>query len=314
MSFVSPLWLLALLLAPAALLVQHLARRRARRYALRFTALASLHEALADDPQWRRRVAPAALLLAAALLAFALAHPQFRGSVALRRAELVLVLDHSGSMQAADVSPTRLAAAVSAANTFLDQLPASVKVGFVAFSTTPDTVLAPTTDRAIVRQAIDAQVAIGATQTGDALADAVRMLRPGAGARGHSAIVLLSDGAANAGQNPVAVASRAARLNISIDTVALGTPAGELTSPDPLNPPIPVPPDPALMRRIASASHGSFFTAQDAGRLSSIYRGLGTALASRPVRHDLSPAFLAAGLAVLLAAGLASLRWGSRLP
>ena len=86
-----------------------------------------------------------------------------------------------------------------------------------------------------------------------------------------------------------AVARAAARHEISIDTVALGTPSGVLTSPDPLSPPIPVPPDPQLMRQIAHASHGHFFTAQDAGRLNSIYRGLGTALSSRPDRARPDP-------------------------
>ncbi len=314
MSFASPLWLLALLGPPAALLAQRVASRRARRYALRFPAVASVRAAAAGGSAWRRRMPVAVLLLAAAALVVALAHPQVRGTIALRRAELVLVLDHSGSMQASDVKPTRLAAAVSAANAFLDQLPASVRVGVVAFSTLPDVLLAPTTDRASVRQAIDSQVAIGATATGDALADALAMLRRGAGRRGRAAIVLLSDGAANEGQDPLAVAAQAARDDVSIDTVALGTAAGTLTSPDPLNPPIPVPPDPQLMHQIARASGGRFFTAQDADRLDSIYRGLGTQLSTRPATRDLTVAFAGAGLALLLAALATSLRWGARLP
>jgi Ca-activated chloride channel family protein len=316
MSFASPLWLLALLVPPAALLAQRVARRRARRYALRFTAVASVRAALATTTgaAWRRRVPVAALLLAVAALAVALARPQVRTTTAVRQAELVLVLDHSGSMQASDVKPTRLAAAERAANTFIDQLPASVRVGVVAFSSTPDTVLAPTLDRASVRAAIDSQVANGATATGDALADAISLLLHGGKRHGRAAIVLLSDGAANAGRNSVAVASQAARSDISIDTVALGTPGGQVVGPDPYAPPTPVPPDPQLMHQIAQASHGRFFTAQDADRLDSIYRGLGTALTSRATRQDLTPAFVGAGLALLLVAVLSALRWGARLP
>jgi len=315
-SFVSPLWLLALLVLPAALLAAHFARRRGRRYALRFTAVPSVRAAVAATTEgaWRRRVPVAALLLAAAALALAIAHPQLRATSALRQAQLVLVLDHSGSMQATDVAPTRLAAAVRAANAFLDQLPASVRVGVVAFSSTPDTILAPTTDRAAVRSAIDSQVAYGATATGDALTEAVSLLEHAAKRSGRAAIVLLSDGAANASQDPVTVAAAAARDDIEIDTVALGTPGGELANPEPGGPPIAVPPDPQLMQAIAAASHGRFFTAQDAGALDSIYRGLGTALSSRPTERDLTAAFAGAGLALLLAALLASLRWGVRLP
>jgi Ca-activated chloride channel family protein len=311
-SFTSPIWLLALLVPFAALLAQHLARRRARRYTLRFTALASVRAAAERSSAWRRQVPIAALLLAVAALAVAMARPVLRTTTALRRAELVLVLDHSGSMDATDVKPTRLAAAEHAANTFLDQLPGSVRVGVVSFSSVPDTVLAPTTDRDAVRQAIYSQVAVGATATGDALEDAINMLHQGKAPRGRAAIVLLSDGAANSGQSPVTVAQQAARSHIAIDTVALGTPGGVLT--DPLGPPTPVPPDPTLMHEIAQASHGRFFTAQDAGRLNSIYRGLGTRLSSKPSTRDLTPAFIGAGLALLLAAMLTSLRWGARLP
>ena len=312
MSFSSPIWLVVLLAPLVALLAQHLARRRARRYAIRYTAVTSVRAAAAVSSAWRRRIPIAALLLAVAALAVALAHPIVRTSIALRQAELVLVLDHSGSMEASDVKPTRLAAAEHAANSFLDQLPASVRVGVVAFSSTPDVVLAPTTERTSVRQAIDAQIAVGATATGSALEDAITMLHQGKAPRGRAAIVLLSDGAANSGPSPVAVAQQASRSGIAIDTVALGTPGGVLT--DPLGPPTPVPPDPELMHQIAQASHGRFFTAQDAGRLDSIYRGLGTRLSSRPSTRDLTPIFLGAGLALLLAAMLTSLRWGARLP
>ncbi len=50
----------------------------------------------------------------------------------------MLVTDHSGSMAATDVQPTRLAAAEQAADTFLSQLPSGVRVGAIAFSTSPD--------------------------------------------------------------------------------------------------------------------------------------------------------------------------------
>jgi len=313
-SFASPLWLLALLVPLAAVLAQRLARARARRYALRLPALATLRQAAATSPQWRRHLPAAALLLAAVALAIALARPHVATSVAVRQASIVLVLDHSGSMAAQDVKPTRLVAARRAADTFLGQLPATVRVGVVAFSSSPDTIVAPTTNRGAVRRTIASQVASGATATGDALSVAISLLRRGATPHARAAIVLLSDGAANAGQNPVTVAAQAAREDIVIETVALGTPDGTLRDPNPLAPPTPVPPDPQLMQAIASTSGGRAFTAQDAGQLDSIYHGLGTRLASRTARRDITAAFIAGGLALLLAAMLASLRWSAPLP
>jgi Ca-activated chloride channel family protein len=314
MSFAAPLWLAVALAAPAALLAQWAARRRRRRYTLRFPALESVREAVGRTGGWRRHVPLAAMLLAVLALAVALARPRISSSQILRSASLVLVLDHSGSMDSTDVKPTRLAAAIRAANAFVDQLPATIRVGVVGFSSTTDIVLAPTTNRGTVRRALGEQSAYGATATGDALTAAIAMIEREHGRRGRAAIVLLSDGAANAGQNPVAVARVARHDDITVDTVALGTASGTLPNNDPFGPPIAVPPDPQLMRAIAEASDGRTFTAQDAGSLNSIYTGLGTALARRPTRNDITPEFIAAGLVLLLGAALAAARRTPRLP
>ena len=136
---------------------------------------------------------------------------------------------------------------------FLDQLPASTCAsGSSEFSNAPDTLLAPTTDRAAaVRQAIDAQVAVGATATGEAPpgGGAACSRRDPQAAAGAAAIVLLSDGAANAGQDPVAVATagRARRTSSSTPSRSARR-AGTLANPDPFEPAVPVPPDPQLMQ------------------------------------------------------------------
>jgi Ca-activated chloride channel homolog len=313
MSFSSPLWLFALLIVPAALQAQRLARRRARRYALRFPAVPAVVQALGKQPDWRRHVPAAAALAAIASLAFALARPHVTTRVPVREASVMLVLDRSGSMDANDVQPTRLVAAVRAANTFIDQLPSTARVGVVTFSSAPDTVVAPTTDHVAARRTIGAQSANGATATGDALAVALNALHQQAN-HARSAIVLLSDGAANAGQNPLTVAGKAAKTNIAIYTVALGTASGSLPSPDPFQPPVAVPPDPQLMQQIARTSHGRSFTAKDAGGLISIYKGLGTQLGSKAHQTDITLVFAGAALALLLAGGVASQRWSGRLP
>src|SRR5215469_17401300 len=111
MSFSSPVWLLALLLVPAALEAQRLARRRARRYALRFPAVPTVVQALGKGPDWRRYIPIAALLAAIASLSVAMARPHVTTRVPVREASVMLVLDRSGSMDADDVQPTRLDAA-----------------------------------------------------------------------------------------------------------------------------------------------------------------------------------------------------------
>jgi Ca-activated chloride channel homolog len=313
MSFSSPLWLLGLLVVPAALVAYRAARNRSNRYAVRFTALPALRLAAATVPDRRRHLPTVLALAALAALVVALARPRTTVRVAVREASVMLVSDHSGSMQATDVAPTRLAAAQRAANTFIDQLPLRVLVGAVAFSTAPDGVQAPSTDHQAARAIINAQTANGATATGDALALAVQLLHRGSKPP-PSAIVLLSDGAANAGQDPVVVARQAGADKIPIYTVALGSPGATIPNPDPLAPALDVSPDPQLLAQISQVSGGRAFTAQDAGRLSTIYKSLGSQLGSRATRHEVSASFALGGLVLLLAAGAASLRWAGRVP
>jgi Ca-activated chloride channel family protein len=313
MSFVSPLWLLALLVVPAAVVAYILSRRRVRRYAIRFTATSTLREAVAASPTWTRHV-PAALALAAvALLVVALARPHVSYRAATGEASLMLVTDHSGSMAANDVQPNRLAAAISAANSFIDQLPSTVRVGAVAFSSSADAVQAPVANHGAAREIIDGQTANGGTDTGDALALALQVLRGSAANHPPSAIVLLSDGAANAGPDPVSVSREAARDHIPIYTVALGTPSGVLANPDPLAPPVAVPPDPQLMRQIAQVSDARAFNAKSADELSSIYKRLGSRLGTVSRKREITVVFAITGLVLLGAAAAGSVRRSGRL-
>jgi len=102
-SFAAGTWLLALGLVPLALAAYVASRQRAKRYAVRFTAVPALKAAAGTVPAWRRHL-PAALALAAlAALVVALAKPQKTVAVPIERASIMLVTDHSRSMSATDV-------------------------------------------------------------------------------------------------------------------------------------------------------------------------------------------------------------------
>jgi Ca-activated chloride channel family protein len=314
MRFAAPLWLGLLALVPAAIAASVWAHRRARRYAVRFPATATLQLAAAEGSAWRRHLPAAFALAALAALVVALARPHVSYSAAVNEASVMLVSDESGSMAANDVQPTRLAAAERAANTFIDQLPNRVRVGAIAFSTAPNAVQGPATEHNATRALINSQTANGATATGDALALALGLLHGQDARHPPSAIVLLSDGAANAGQDVSTVARQAARDKVPIYTVALGTPGGVLSNPDPLGPPVAVPPDPQLMAQIAQLSGGRSFNAQSADELSSIYQRLGRQLGTVTRKREVTAAFAVGGLVLLLLAAGSSTRWAGRLP
>jgi Ca-activated chloride channel family protein len=314
MSLASPVWLATLALIPLALALLLLSRRRRQRYAIRFPAVSTLALVASDAPSWRRRIPTALVLLAVAALAVALARPHLNYRAAVRQASMMLVTDHSGSMASSDVQPTRLAAAIAAANTFIDQLPSAVRVGAVAFSSSADAVQGPVTNHSAARAIIDAQTAGGATATGDAVQLALQLLHGSDRKHAPAAIVLLSDGSANAGVDIGTIARQAGQERIPIYTVALGTPGGTLTNPDPLGPPLSVPPDPQLMQAIARVSGGRAFNAQSAGQLSSIYRRLGSQLGSVTRTREVTWMFAVGGLVLLLAGAAGSARWSGRLP
>jgi Ca-activated chloride channel family protein len=314
MTFSSPLWLLALLAVPVALAVHSAVRRRARRYAVRFPAVETLRLAAGPTSSWRRRLPIGLLLAAIASLAVALARPHVAYQAEVEQASIMLVTDHSGSMSASDVQPTRLYAAEKAANTFIDQLPGRAKVGAVAFSSAPDAVQGPVTDHQAARNVISSQQANGATATGDALALALQLLHGVDRKHPPSAVILLSDGAANAGLDPSAVARQAGQEKIPIYTVALGSPNATIPNPDPYAPPLDVSPDPQLMAQIAKLSGGRTFNAKSADELSSIYKLLGTKLGSTTRHREITAVFAVGGLVLLLLAAAGSSRWAGRLP
>lgn len=315
MSFADPVNLLALLAIPLVVLVWMASRARRRRFAVRLPGVAQMKEHAAVRRAGWRRIVPAALIGASAVsLSAAYAKPRHTVDVPVEKASVVLVSDESGSMSATDVSPSRLQAAQGAAKSFLDSAPESLLVGFAGFSSGVEANVAPTTDRDAIENAIAAEQADGGTATGDALQAALDQLAARKGADGRTApaaIVLLSDGQTTDGSDPMTAAQRAKRLGIPISTVALGTDGGVLQLPDGRS--VSVPPDPETLARIASTSGGRSYTVDDADTLDAIYRSLGSKIGTRPEQKELTVAFVAGGLILLMGGFGTGLRFRSTL-
>ena len=313
MSLGAPIYLLALLALPLVAAAHAVARRRRRRFAVRFPAAGVF--ASIRQPRLRR-VLPAALLAAAAaMLAIATARPQATMAVPVEKASVVLVTDESGSMSATDVDPSRLEAARSAAKSFLDRVPDKLLVGFVGFSSQTNAVVEPTLDRTPVKSALDALQPDGATATGDALDAALDRLaarRGKDGKRAPAAVILLSDGKRTQGSDPLAAAQRAKQLGIPVSTVALGTADGVVYGPQ--GQPLAVPPDPGTLQEISRITGGTFTRAHNAGELDSVYQDLGSKIGTKKVKRQVSAGFSLAGLLLLLAGLGTGLRWRGRLP
>ena len=314
MSFASPVALLCLFAVPLAILVHVSAQRRRRRYPVRFPALATLAGVAAPEPQWRRHAPLALLALALAALALSLARPQRTVAVPVERASVVLVTDVSRSMSATDVSPTRLEAARRAAQSFLERVPDELRVGLVAYSDGAQTLQTPTTDRDALSQALETLQPISGTATGAGLRTALDDLKirgDTSARRPPGALVLLSDGSATDGAAADEVAAEAKRLRVPIYTVALGTHDGTITLQGQV---LRVPPDPDALKRIASASGGEAFRAEDSDQLDAVYDRLGSQIGTKPEQREITALFAGAALLLLGGAVGGSLRLGGRLP
>jgi Ca-activated chloride channel family protein len=306
---------LALVLAPLALLVAYVIIQRGRRkYTMRFASADLLASVAPRRPGWQRHISVMVMLLALVALVIGLARPVTTSKVPKKRGTILLTIDTSGSMNAADVAPTRLRAAEAAASQFVTQLPQGLKVGLISFNASAHVLVAPTADHPTVLAAINGLQLGSGTATADAisqaLAAAAAQPADATGLKAPVAIVLMSDGSPTIGlrgASPEAsVATETARAKaagIPIDTIAFGT-----TS-DPR-----VPADPAAMATIASGSGGKAFTATTEQTLSSVYDQIRRSVGYDTVVHDITVWLLAAGVLLTLLAATASLYWMQRIP
>jgi Ca-activated chloride channel family protein len=319
-TFAAPVALLALVAIPALVALYGRHQRDRRRAAAAFATPKLAPSVAPNRPRWRRHAPMLAFLLALAILIVAAARPEKTVAVPVERASIMLITDVSGSMQATDVKPTRLAAARAAAKRFVGDVPKSVNVGVMALSSKPRVLASPTRDRVAVNAALDQLAARGGTGTGEAIQAATNILKRQPGVRGKrapAAIVLISDGAATGGVDPVAAAQAARKQRIPIYTVALGTAQGTITAPRPGGAggteTRRVPPDPQGMREVARASGGKAYTAADADKLTDVYKKLGSLLGTKNEKREITAGFAGGGLALLLLGAAMSLRWFGRL-
>lgn len=318
MTFASPWVLLGLAVLPllAALYVWRL--RRPARAGDAFAAPYLVASVQPHRPGWRRHVPLLVLLAALGVLIVAGARPQRSVAVPVEQASIVLATDVSGSMLATDVAPDRLTAAKRATLAFLDETPAKVKVGIMAFNQRPTVLQSPTTDREAARVAVNGEEASGGTATGDAVEAALSMVgatRASDGGNPPAAIVLLSDGKSKRGVDPIEAATKAGEQKVPVYTVALGTDGATLNTKTPRGRTriADVSPDPTTLRAMAEASGGESFTVGGASRLDQVYERLGSQLSRTTEKRQVTAWFVGGGLLMLLVAGGMSLRWFGRL-
>jgi Ca-activated chloride channel family protein len=312
------LWLLALL--PLLALTYVVFQRWRRPPAVRFSNLGLLRGVTSGRAAWRRHVPPVLMAVALGALIVGFAKPTAAVRVPKEAATVILVIDTSASMDARDVSPSRLDAAIEAAGAFVEGLPPQHKVGLVSFDRQARVLAAPTTNHGAVRDAIDSLSLGPGTAAGEALYAALGAILPpdaedggddgAAAATDGAAIVLLSDGVTTVGRPVTSAALAAAQAGIPVSTIAFGTNDGVV---EVQGVPVRVPADPDTMAEVAEITAGKFFEAGSDEELKSVYDDIGTRVGYETQQQEVSGSVLATATATLgLALGLAAL-WNGRL-
>ena len=319
MSFASPLWLFALLLLPLLLAV-YVARERARRRAAAVWAAPALVPNLVDRAPGVRRHLPLAILLAGlAAMIIGVARPHATVTVRREEATVLLAIDVSRSMGATDVPPTRLQAAKTAALSFTAGVPDKFRVGVVSFATRAQVAVAPTSDRELVRAALESLHTGEGTAIGDAVVLAASLGRKERvdGVVPPTSVLLISDGARDGGsRTPLAAARRARALHVPVYTILLGTPAGIVQHrlPGGYTETLRVPPSAQTLQLIARTTGGEFFTASNDKRLGEVYDQLRSRLGHKKHSREITDLFAAGAALLLLTGGGLSALWFRRVP
>jgi Ca-activated chloride channel family protein len=325
-AFSSPWYLLALLIVPLLLAFGAMVRRLRVRYPVLHTNVGVLAGARPSRRVRVRRLLPPILIaLAVAAAAAALARPHVTLDAPGGGATIVLLADVSGSMQATDVKPARIYAAVTAMRDFIDALPKYDRVGLMTFSDKVKILAAPTTNHDAVRNALNVLSPEGGTALGTGVTEAVKAVLASLASQGvprvtgdyaPAAIVLESDGAQDRGAiTPKTAAKLAKDAGIRIYAVAVGTPGGRIVRGSGLlREVIHVPPSPGTVRMLAQQTGGEAFTATNAAKLNTIYKQLGSTVGTHQERTEITPWFeVAAAVLLICGVGLARL-WGGALP
>jgi Ca-activated chloride channel family protein len=281
-----------------------------------------------------RRHYPALLfLLGITILLFSLSRPQAMVSLPKYEGTVILVFDVSGSMAADDIEPTRMEAAKTIASDFVQDQPASVRIGVVAFSDGGLNVQPPGINREGTLTTIERLVPRRGTSLGNGILVGLNTIVVDAGdppiistsnlsssdnvvvaPQGwypSAAIVLFSDGENNDNSDPLLVADLAADLGVRIYTIGVGSTEGATIKVEGMN--VHTQMDEPLLVQIAETSGGQYYFAGDETELRRVYNDLEPTLSIKPEALELTSVLAGLGMLVFLLGGALSLLWFGRV-
>jgi Ca-activated chloride channel family protein len=321
--------LFTLLLLPLLVWLYFRLLRRRKRSVAQLGPLAVAQDSSQRSVGKRRHIPPLLFLFGLALLLLGLARPQMIVNLPRVEGTVILAFDVSHSMAAADLEPSRIAAAKSAARSFVEKQPSTIKIGVVAFSNGGLVVQQPTADQTAVLATIDRLSPQGGTSlghgiftslnaiAGEAIALEETSLEESAVALqiddySSAVIVLLTDGENTGAPEPLDVAQVAAEAGVRVYPVGIGSPEGTIIEIDGFN--ILTQLDEPALQQIASVTNGTYYHAADKDSLNTIYDNVDLQFTISGEKMEITSIIAGVSLLFILAAAALSLLWFGRIP
>lgn len=346
MVFLWPTLLWLLLVAPLLVLLYWWLLHRRKKNALTYSSLSLVREALGPGQRLRRHIPPALFLLALVALLLAAARPLAVITLPAQDQTIMLAMDVSGSMRAADVEPDRLTAAQNAAKAFIAELPRHVRVGIVAFAGSAQLAQLPTQSREDLVKAIDSFQLQRGTATGNGIMLSLATIFPDAGidisalggrqamrpkaieeigrqdpaksftpvapgSYSSAAIIMLTDGQRTTGVDPLEAAKWAADRGVRVYTVGVGTVQGENIGFEGWTMRVRL--DEDTLKAVAARTNAEYFHAATAQDLKKVYETLSTRLTVEKKETEVSALLALAGAVLALLAASLSVWWYGRV-
>jgi Ca-activated chloride channel family protein len=276
-------WLL--LIVPALLAFFWWSWRVRQKLMAQFIQARLLPGLIAGVSSTRQKIRGGLILGAVTFLVIALARLQlgyYQEEVPQKGLDIIVGIDTSKSMLAADISPNRLARAKLAALSLMQEAK-SDRLGVVAFSGTAFLECPLTVDEGAFQQSVEAlsvnTISEGGTSLAEAINTAAKAFKEG---DNYKVLVLFTDGEDN-DEGAEEAAKAAAKDGLRIFTVGIGTAAGELLQYRDQNGNVAYIRDDqgnvvkshlneALLRQIAADANGAYYSLSGANTMEALYQ------------------------------------------
>jgi len=285
-TFTDPKYLFALLTIPFIIFIYLLSLKNTKKKALTFANFNAIAKVRGVSFFSRNIITTVLSIIVITLMTLSASGMTLHTQAYASSFSFVIAIDVSRSMEAKDITPTRLDASKQTAKEFIDSSPITTKFGVVSFSGNAYIHQDITEKKGLVKESIEGIEisSIEGTDIYEAVITATNLLKEESG----GSIILMSDGQMNVGEVDDAI-DYANRHDVIINTIGIGTLEGGETpyGISRLNE--------EVLKALAYNTEGDYYSVQDKNALSNSLETI-MKLSQKKISVDLSGYLLFAAM------------------